>query len=211
MSRVLQDFRWTPAVLALLAFNLIPIFGVVQLGWDAGTIVLLYWLENVVIGVLNLPRLFMSRRDDSLTDRISTGGAIYLCVFFSVHYGMFCLGHYLFLADSFNLPPLGDSLLQTGILISLAGLAISHMISLVVNFFGKQEYLKRSANLQMFMPYTRIIILHVVVLIGGIGAQATGNGWPLLLLLVVIKTAVDLAAHVAEHRDKGDLINPGVA
>jgi hypothetical protein len=49
MKLTKKDLSDVP-VLALLAANAIPLFGVVFLGWDAFHIVLLYWAENIVIG-----------------------------------------------------------------------------------------------------------------------------------------------------------------
>ena len=40
----------TPSLLALLLANAFPIVGVLFLGWTVFPLVLLYWLENVVVG-----------------------------------------------------------------------------------------------------------------------------------------------------------------
>ena len=48
-------------------------------------------------------------------------------------------------------------------------------------------------------PYTRVIILHVVVLVGGFLVMLLGQPLPALVLLVVLKTGFDLRAHLAEH------------
>jgi len=57
MKMRISEFRFTPAILALIVMNMIPLVGVLKFGWDAGTIVFLYWLENVVIGLLNIPKM----------------------------------------------------------------------------------------------------------------------------------------------------------
>jgi len=44
-------------VIALLAANVIPLFGVLFLDWDAFSIVLLYWSENLVIGFYNILKI----------------------------------------------------------------------------------------------------------------------------------------------------------
>ena len=44
-------------VIALLAANAIPLFGVLFLEWDAFFIVLLYWSENLVIGFYNILKI----------------------------------------------------------------------------------------------------------------------------------------------------------
>jgi hypothetical protein len=197
MSRI----RFTPAVLTLLVMNLIPLIGVMKFGWDAGTIIFLYWLENVIIGVLNIPKILACR--DPQRSRDSEKRPIFLAAFFSVHYGGFCLGHYLFLRTTFPELPEFSQMLNalTGSLFiwSLLGLAVSHLLSMGVNFFGKKEYLARTPNKQMFIPYSRIALLHLVIIFSGLLAVAVGQGMAMLTLLVTIKIGFDLAAHLAEH------------
>ena len=62
----------------------------------------------------------------------------------------------------------------------------------------------------MFMPYSRIVILHVVIIFGGALTVAMGQGLAMLVLLVLIKIGFDLAAHLAEHSEKESLIAPSV-
>ncbi len=201
MSRI----EWTPAVYALILMNLIPIAGVMFFGWSAGTIIFLYWLENVVIGVLNIPKLLTAQGTDgasvSTTGIFKLAGGLFLSAFFIVHYGMFCFGHYVFLKSSFDqVPSLAEIFSRGDILIALGGLSASHIISMAVNFYGKGQYKTRSPNMQMFMPYSRIVILHVVIILGGFFTMLSGSGLISLMILVALKTAVDLAAHIAEHK-----------
>lgn len=211
MLKRLGALKFTPAVLALIVMNLIPLIGVFHFGWSAGTIVFLYWLENVVIGLLNIPKILFCRDGDKPQ---SLGGLIYLSVFFSLHYGMFCGGHYLFLKSTYrDLPEFGGmmSALTGPVLFwALLGLIFSHVVSLFVNFFGKGEYKTRSPNKQMFMPYSRIVVLHVVIVLSGFAAMAAGQGIATLILLVGFKIIFDLAAHIVEHSNEDNLINPGV-
>ncbi len=202
---IIAQIEWTPAVYALIVMNMIPIAGVIFLGWNAGIIIFLYWLENVVIGVLNIPKLLTAQGTDNAAQSskgvFRLAGSLFLAAFFSVHYGMFCFGHYVFLKASFEQVPSFTEIFNHGdILIALGGLAMSHIISMFVNFYGKGEYKRRSPNTQMFLPYSRIVILHVVIIFGGFFTMVSGSGLISLILLVALKTAVDLAAHIAEHK-----------
>jgi hypothetical protein len=232
MKNLFQSFRFTPAVIALIAMNLLPLIGVFGFGWDAGTIVFLYWLENVVIGLLNIPKILSCRAphpdtppaapiagrfsvpDLPTSKRQPIGAAIFLCVFFSFHYGMFCFGHYMFLKTTYRQLPAFSEMLSalTGTVLfwSLLGLTFSHIISMVVNFYGKNEYVGRSPNAQMFMPYSRIVLLHVVIILSGFVALATGQGTATILLLVLFKIGFDLAAHTVEHEKIESWIAPRV-
>ena len=51
----------------------------------------------------------------------------------------------------------------------------------------------------MFMPYGRVILLHIAILIGGLVSLLLGSPIYLLFLLVVGKTVIDLALHDYEH------------
>lgn len=51
----LSDRRWSVA--SLLTANLLPLAGVLFLGWRAFDVVFLYWLENVIIGVINVLKM----------------------------------------------------------------------------------------------------------------------------------------------------------
>ena len=51
----------------------------------------------------------------------------------------------------------------------------------------------------MSAPYKRIIVLHLAILFGGWGVLALGSPLPVLVILVVLKTALDLKLHLKEH------------
>jgi hypothetical protein len=81
----------------------------------------------------------------------------------------------------------------------VAGLAVSHGVSLIINYIGKGEYTRGDLNQLMVQPYTRVIILHIVIMMGGFlvmltGAQAIG-----LILLVALKIYIDLIGHLKQH------------
>ncbi len=52
---------------------------------------------------------------------------------------------------------------------------------------------------QMMQPYARIVLMHVTIIFGGILFSVFEAPQAMLALLVVLKTGVDLAAHVAER------------
>jgi hypothetical protein len=51
------------AILTLLVNNLIPLFGVLYLDWELYSIILIYWLENAVIGIFNVPKMASARAE----------------------------------------------------------------------------------------------------------------------------------------------------
>ena len=45
------------AVVALIVANAIPLFGVLFLGWNVWNILIMYWLENGIVGVFNVLKM----------------------------------------------------------------------------------------------------------------------------------------------------------
>jgi len=71
------------AAILLVVSNLVPLAGVLFWDWDVGSIVMLYWSENVILGVYILVKMIA---------RAPIGGW-FAGVFFSVHCGGFCGVH----------------------------------------------------------------------------------------------------------------------
>lgn len=98
------------SVVALVAANAIPIVGVLFLGWSLMTILVLYWIENGIVGLWNLPKIALARgtglADGPTRAAPPLGPAaeplgcqkVMLLPFFAVHYGIFWLGHGFFLS-----------------------------------------------------------------------------------------------------------------
>jgi hypothetical protein len=53
-------------------------------------------------------------------------------------------------------------------------------------------------------PYQRIIVLHVAIILGGIGATALGSPLWALVVLLAVKIGLDFKAHVKEHSNRGN-------
>lgn len=86
------------------------------------------------------------------------------------------------------------------LLISAVGLAISHLLSYRQNYIGRGEYLRVSPGAQMFSVYGRVVVLHLTVIIGGFAISSLDAPVAALVVMVLIKTAIDLGLHLREHR-----------
>jgi hypothetical protein len=98
------------------------------------------------------------------------------------------------------LDPVRFALADPAILLVAAGLLLSHLVSFVLNYVGRREFERTSLDAQQLLPYGRVIVLHMTVLLGGFAVLALGQPVALLLLLVAFKTIVDLGFHLWEHR-----------
>ncbi len=203
------------AVALLIAFNLLPLVGVLVWGWNVQSLLVLYWLENGIIGLLAIPRILRAEGSPAppgVTVKVgsSTASKFVLVPFFLLHYGIFWTVHGAFV---FMLPlflsirgmidggaPATAVVRWDSIGLAALGLAISHGASFVLNYLGRREYLTTSPAAQMTAPYGRVVVLHVTILAGVFVSIALGTPIGALVVLVVLKTVVDLAAHLAEHR-----------
>jgi hypothetical protein len=229
----------TTSVVLLVAFNLIPLAGVLFWGWNVATLLVLYWVENGIVGLLNIPKMLLASGPDEPANRVaqvrglgpvsvqrsSSTAKAGLVPFFLIHYGIFWFVHGVFV---FTLPlfiggvtravadpglffPDGspgsvDQLViaSSGPNLSAVGwgalfLAISHTASFLINFVGRGEYRRVSAARQMFAPYGRLVILHLTILFGAFVSLAIGSPVGAIVVLVLLKTSVDLAFHLREH------------
>ena len=86
-------------------------------------------------------------------------------------------------------------------------LFVSHGISFVYNYLIKGEYAHARLNKLMGQPYARIVVMHITILGGGFGLMILGSPVALLLVLVVLKTIVDVKMHLWEHKKAQKAIN----
>ena len=247
IDRLVRFYRTSSderSVVALLIANLIPLVGVVFFGWNLATILIIYWLENGIVGLWNVPRMALAGRQSVLgvrpapsvaatrlpsTALLGSGcGSTAFILFFLVHYGLFWFVHGVFVfaitsgfMSGFG-PSVGPSFVtdpaifapdfapdvisvSTGPVwsqVGLAGLAlfISHGLSFFLDYVRGGEYRTTSVAIQMFQPYGRVVVMHVTILLGAFLTFALGSPIGLLIVLVALKTALDLGLHARRHR-----------
>ena len=120
------------SALALVVSNLVPLFGVWFFAWDLSLIMVLYWLENVVIGILNVFKIINARgpqvpaqaKPDNVA--INNSGRWSLAGFFLLHYGIFTFVHGIFVFTLFGLPKMPFA----SLLIPFTSLLLSHIFLL---------------------------------------------------------------------------------
>jgi len=194
-----MPFKVSSSAIFLILANAVPIFGVLYWGWDATAILVLYWLESVIMGLLNIPKILACRQTEE-GRIVSALGNLFVAGFFSVHYGMFTFVHGTFLAEMFGARSMMEGLLSGGTVFWTAvTFLVSHLFSMFINFFGKNEYLGRDPGKQMMSVYGRVFVMHFVIILGGFAVQAFGAPVLAVVMLIVLKTAIDLAAHKKEH------------
>ena len=167
----------------------------------------LFWSENVVIGLFNVLKMLAS----SPGMLASWIGKLFVIPFFCVHYGMFTFVHGIFVIVLFggrmkrghDFPDPGTFwriMMENHLGWVVLGLVVSHGISFATNYLRKGEYQRATLQQLMAQPYGRIIVLHLTILGGGFLMMALHSPVAGLLLLVVLKTVLDLRGHIVERR-----------
>jgi hypothetical protein len=197
--------RVLPSAAALVAANLVPLVCVLFFGWSVFAILLLFWVENVIVGGFNVLRMLCAQPDNVAF----WAAKLFLIPFFTVHYGMFVTVHGIFVLTMFSgaMPSRGfpspatfvHAVQGAGIAPAALALVLSHGVSFAFNYLGAGEY--RSVQLQALMmrPYGRVMVLHLVILLGGFLVLTLGSPLLPLALLIVLKTGLDLRGHLREH------------
>ena len=217
--------------------NLVPAVGVLFFGWDAFTVVFLYWLENAVIGIFNILRMALARSEHAtVADMVQASGLrrwtglgkrvpeqalrewesqpapklpaalkFFLVPFFMVHYSMFMLVHFVFIVallhgDGANRPAFSEiaatdlfnSMFSLSLLMALASLVVEHGYEFYKDYLLGGGYKRTNPAILMFRPYPRIVVMHLAILFGGFLFVFLGLPRLMVVLLVVLKLALEL-------------------
>lgn len=115
----------------LLLYTLLPLAGILFFSWDWRQVILLYWLENITIGLQTFVGLYAAPKDTPLNNPsglvrssnmyvgnkkidLSVAGANYVMAwFFALHYGLFTLVHGFFVFALINGVFSGDTMTTT--------------------------------------------------------------------------------------------------
>lgn len=185
------------SAVALILTNLIPLFGIVFLHWSLLSVIFLYWMESAIVGFYNILKL----------RKIGESASTFFIVFFILHYGFFMCGHLVFILALFGPRQVASSpsdpsfplVFDLGILVAFVSLFISHGISYYSNFVARDEGENVSLQDQMMRPYKRIAVMHLTIIFGGGMAAVFGAPPAALVVMIILKIAADLIAHVKEH------------
>ena len=198
--------KFTAGDYLLIIVNLIPLYGVWFEDWNASQIFLVYCLETVIIGIINILKmacvtLFVRKKDTWENGGSSTmQSGWFFIFFFIVHYGFFVfIQTQLFFSVSGLIPDgsfiknyskipglLGDN----GKLMLLIFVAY-YTLQNIFDFFLSGNYKTISMGRLMFEPYMRIFVQQFVVILGslflGFGADKI-----FILIFIIIKIFFEL-------------------
>lgn len=207
-----RDF-YDISVIALLAVNIIPLFGVLFFDWDTFLIAILYCSENVIIIFYTALKIaFLGVLQPSGRHGSKTPSRINLFLseipFFLAKYCAFAFFHFVIILSLFNKSDrfLYDwqewklANLQPEMKTAFMALFISHGISFVHNFLLKREFASVHVSFLMKAPDKRVGLMHAAVLIGVIFSSFLGSPAPFVVMIIILKTFIDLVLHLSTHK-----------
>jgi len=209
-EKVLQE----PSAKSLLAANFLVVLFVVLDNWDLGFALVVFWWQNVIIGVFNVLKILTyplgqdkisvvnNNKPSSAPQEISaTAVKAVLAGFFAVHYGFFHFGYYSFLAHYFKTVNAGL------VFLSVAVFCLQEAYSFVMIRRGGEK--PEDIGRLFFFPYLRIFPMHVIIIVGmiilmvssGLLGEQMGTmigEKVVLVIFMVLKIKADIQMHLYE-------------
>lgn len=196
-----------PSSWGIIGSNLAVITFAVIDNLSAAEVMWIYWIQSVIIGLFNFLRILMLKNFTTQAMKINgkevlptKAVKISTAFFFLFHYGFFHLVYATFLGA---LPIIlrEEKIFSGGFYLLFT--AIVFMINYGIEFYKEQATITDeipNLGVVMFMPYFRIIPMHLTIIIGGfISASGsffnTDTSFLVIVLLMGIKTVVDLITH----------------
>jgi hypothetical protein len=186
----------------LLGSNVLAIFLAIVLHYDFAIVIWSYWFESIIIGMYAVASMLFTglRGKMPLISYIAGAG------FFIVHYGLFHFVYMMFLAF------MPITALEWGQIpfVILTGMLFlfSHGASFFEHAVKSNEKTKLSSSWEedigpiFVKPYKRIVPMHITIIASGfVMALISGElaSQILLIVLMVLKTGVDLGSHRIKH------------
>jgi Family of unknown function (DUF6498) len=198
--------KLSPADGLLIAANLLPVYGVWFLGWNATEAFIVYALETIIVGLLTILKMtvitLVRKKDDWYANGSPTRqSGIFFIVFFILHFGIFALVQTTMFSQSAGITPPGSGLfhfffhwydyVNKNILLMLLAFTLTYIVRDFMPFMLHGNYKKQPLMMVMFQPYSRVFIQQFTVIIGSM-LLSLGLGKIFILVFALIKTGFEL-------------------
>lgn len=186
-----------PSLWLLIVANAVTIFFALKEGWSLATMMWIYWIQSVMIGIFHFIRII--QLETFSTEGVSVNGKSvgalpwvkgFFATFFAMHYGIFHFVYLIFLIVGVFTPVFGSGMpewKEVGFISLL--FFVNHLFSFWFNQ-GRDSHEQNIGTVMMY-PYARILPMHITIIIGGFV-----NALPIFLIL---KAFADAVMHVLEH------------
>ncbi len=196
-----------PASWGVIGSNLAVIVFAVIDNLSATEVMWIYWIQSVIIGIFNFLRILMLKNFSVDGMKINEkevlptkATKVTTAIFFLFHYGFFHIVYAVFLG-TFPIILSEEKTSAGGFYLFFTALVF--LVNYGVEFYKEQTTLTDeipNLGTVMFIPYFRIIPMHLTIILGGFLAASgsffkTDTSLFVIILLMGIKTFVDLITH----------------
>ncbi|WP_154660477.1 DUF6498-containing protein [Halopiger goleimassiliensis] len=210
------------AVAGLVLANLVPLVGVLAVGWTLHSLLVVYWLESGVMGVAYYGKIRRAEGGDD-PDRLpdweiksfgeteprllesfvgKPNGRI--ARYFATYFGACWLLHGAVVVYGFpDEFPTMTVASPSAVVPAVLSLTAYHALSYRLNFLEGREYERVGPVTLLVDPLERVLVLHLTVVLGAIPIEWFGAPTGAVAVMVAAKTYVDLEAHRREHERAG--------
>jgi len=218
----------TTALIALVGSNLFPLLGVLVFGWSIQGLLVVYWLESGIIGLLNIPKILSAHGAETSASRsqaaqLKSGGETVtlpdppeivpetptwrrenwgVALFFTKHYGLFWLAHGVVIGI-FPLIATGMEFVPRAALPTMAvgagAVGVSHYVSYRQNYLGSGEWQTVPPGRRVNSPYSRVLLIHLTIIFGAFVVTIIDAPLGAVVVMIELKTALDIRGHLREH------------
>jgi hypothetical protein len=178
---------------------MLPIYGVVVFGWDAFYIVVLYWAEKLVIGFYNILKIATAK----VAHPIEHLGKLFLIPFFIVHFGGFVAVHGIFIFLIFGKDK-GGSALNTGHALPCFLVFVQMLIGVIWHRWTTIPKDMKYVIVSLFLSYDASFVFNYLIA-GAFLSGMIGSPAGVLIVLIVLKTIIDVKLHLRQHRISSQL------
>ena len=189
MKKFLQD----PAAWILLGTNLFILFHYIEFPGSIHTVIALFWLQSVLIGIFNVLDIFTVTHvvKDSYASNWSAGGVkIHAGLFFFLHYGFFHAAYLVILISTvIDIRKIDWPFMIFSFWFLVAGSAIGFIHNKIRN----RTQAAHIGNM-FIMPYARIIPMHFVILVPAFLHVSAP------MVFIICKIIADMVMHVVYQK-----------
>lgn len=202
----------------LIVVNLIPIYGVWFEGWNPKMIFVVYCLETVIIGLVNVVKMAIVTVFIKSTDQWQANGTtravsgLFFILFFIVHYGFFifvqtqiffAIGGMGGGASTFGIYKAIPEILGPQGKLLLAIFVTYYTLQTFFSFFSTGQYKTISMMKLMFQPYLRIFVQQFIVILGSFFILF-GAGKIFIVIFAGVKIYFELFINFDKYMEMAD-------
>ncbi|MDD5738964.1 MAG: DUF6498-containing protein [Candidatus Pacebacteria bacterium] len=206
-----------PTARSLILSNFILLIFAVVEHWPIINLMWAYFLQSLTIGLFVFIKILVFGNRTQMSkvsmEKGGNGGIkkyynipswtiqLGIALFFAFHYGFFHFVYGVFLT-SFSKGYIN----KEGILIGAGIFFFNHLYSFLVNYQNDKARMPNAGYL-MASAYTRIIPMHIIIMVGGIfwAFSFTFLNIPFLILFISLKTFFDVRMHSIIHRQEATI------